>query len=855
MTKKYILFFDEVTKDSIDLVGGKGANLGELVKAGFPVPNGYCIHVGAYKTVIRENGLQNDIDNILVTVNWENPVDIEEKSLHIRNLILKSSVPGDLHNEIIEAYYQLSGVEQPLGVAVAVRSSATAEDLPGASFAGQQETYLNIRGEHEVLEHVKHCWASLWTARAMAYRRKQNYDHDSVYLSVIIQRMVEAEVAGVAFTVNPLNGSRKEMLINSSYGFGEVVVSGTVTPDILMLNKKNLKISEKQLGTKEKRLKMSPSGRTQLVDVPLDKRKEFSLSDSQTRELGKLILQVEEHYQSPQDVEWAFANGKLFLLQARPVTTQGSKVNPDESIISGTLTKRQKFMLDDLIEHYPEAPTPLDYAVVITSYQALLNNVWHLGIRISGAEEIIRLERDGRIALYPPKIRFTLRLLSAPAKLLKAVKISASTWQNDYQLQIGEAITRLEEIKVAEETNENLIEHFKEIFKLAQNLCELRFYNFMSANMLPLAGLSLILRFFCPGNNRPSLTELVTTGLDYKTTIIDRELNRLAVKASGEPGLKAAIADGGKVTFDDLKKQLLNISGGEEFLHQLEDFLRVYGYRTEKMYQPFTGKAWLEDPDRLLVIIRAALQDPLVMERKTIEMKRKEDHVSWVNRFEKTLKAPFRRLFRWSYEGLRANHVIREDTLFSLERLFTAGRKIMNELGMRLANGGYINVPEDIVYLTREEIPRGISGQIEKNECRRFVSIRKKHFTLNQTLWKKALLKLAEQKQDVDMIQGLSGSPGLAEGPVRVIMNVNDFGKLEKGDILVCPYTDPTWTPLFGIASAVVADTGGPLSHAAIVAREYGIPAVLGTKLATSFFIAGEIVVVDGSAGTVYKKG
>ena len=225
MGKLYVLFFDEVTKDSINLVGGKGANLGELVKAGFPVPNGYCISVDAYNSIVVESDIQEKINKIIATVDWDKPSDIEESSLQIRELIMNIPIPDEIKKEIVCAYYQLSKVEQPNGAAVAVRSSATAEDLPNASFAGQQETYLNIRGEHELLVHVKYCWASLWTARAMAYRHKQNYDHSKVYLSVVIQLMVEAEAAGVAFTANPLNGREDEILINSSYGLGEVVVA------------------------------------------------------------------------------------------------------------------------------------------------------------------------------------------------------------------------------------------------------------------------------------------------------------------------------------------------------------------------------------------------------------------------------------------------------------------------------------------------------------------------------------------------------------------------------------------------------------------------------------------------------
>ena len=510
-------------------------------------------------------------------------------------------------------------------------------------------------------------------------------------------------------------------------------------------------------------------------------------------------------------------------------------------------------MLDDLIEHYPEAPTPLDHAVVTTSYQAILNSADNLGIKISRAKEIICLENDGRITLVPPKFKYSLKLLSVPAKLFKATKISQAQWQKENQ-QISQAIYQLEETNIAAQKDEQLVIYLKEVFHLAERICYLRFYNFFEANLLPLAVISLVLKVFCSKKNRPPLMDLMTTGLDYKTAIIDREINGLAVAASLEPQLHAIIMDGEEVKFEIIKKQLLHITGGREFLGKLEDFLKVYGYRTEKMYQPFTSRSWLENPDQLMVIIRAALQDPQLTERKNNELMRQKEHEKWVNTFERKLKGHFKRLFRWSYDSLRTNHIIREETLFTLEKIFTTGRKIKNELGNRLTHAGYLKAAEDSVYLTKEEITHGIIGQIEKDKCQQLVSIRKKHFSLNQTLWKKTLLKLVEHKKDVDTLQGISGSPGFVEGPAQIIMSLHDFNKLKKGDILVCPYTDPTWTPLFGMAAAVVADTGGPLSHAAIVAREYGIPAVLGTKVGTSFIETGEIVVVDGSAGTVYKK-
>lgn len=851
MLKKYILSFAELAKDKIDLVGGKGANLGELVRANFPVPDGFCINVEAYKRLVIN--LQEDINKILASIDWEKPTVIEEKSLQIRELIMKEEIPGEIAKEIIEGYSQIMGADQPGWALVAIRSSATAEDLPEASFAGQQETYLNIQGKKEVLEHVKGCWASLWTTRAMAYRHKQNYDHNMVFLSVVIQLMVEADIAGVAFSVNPLNGKEDEILITSAYGLGEVVVSGTVTPDTFILGKRTLAVLSKELGTKEKQLVGGSEGSTKLLDVPVERSQKFSLSDNQLKELGEIVCRVEEHYHCPQDIEWAFYNTKLYLLQSRPITTLNSCFNQEENLITGKLSKLQKFMMDDLLEHYPEAPTSLDYAVVLMSYQALLDWGTKLGLKGPKADEIISLSKEGVISLQPPKIRPSLKLLLLPLTLLRSKKSNSVQWQEN-QRQISAAVNQIMNEDLIKEASPYLVAQFNELFRLAEIACNLRFFYIMVANLLPMAVLSLVLNLFSPKNRRPALTDLLTVGLDYKTAVIDREINRLAVTANSVEQIKTVVMEKCPEEVDDLINKLSGFPEGQEFLSQWVTFLNINGYRTEKMYQPFVSQSWIEDPGRFLVILKAALKDPQLLERESKEIKRKKEHQTWMKNFLEKLKGPFKGLFERNYNSLRENHLIREDTLFALEMLFTAGRKIAQEFGQRLANQGFLQVPTDIVFLNKDEISRVLYHQLAREECLKLVSVRKKHYSINKTLWRNSLIKTSEHKHDGGVIKGLAGSPGLIEGPVRVINNVKDFDKLRKGEILVCPYTDPTWTPLFGLAAAVAADTGGPLSHAAIVAREYGIPAVLGTKVGTSFFKDGDTVVVNGSAGLVYKK-
>ena len=296
----------------------------------------------------------------------DDPADIEENSAIIRTFILNEKIDSQLESDIVNAYQQLGGGY------VAVRSSATAEDLPDASFAGQQETFLYVKGEKELSGYVKRCWASLWSARAMSYRNKKGFDHQKVFISVVIQKMVDATVSGIMFTSNPLTQNENELYITSAYGLGELVVSGQVTPDSFIIDKKNIDkknkhVTSKELGTKEKEHVIGTSDRTSLLQVTVERRKQYSLTEKQLLQLADLAVNVENHYQSPQDIEWAFADDQLYLLQSRPITT----LEKMEQVDLGKINQTQIKILDDLLEHYPEAPTPLDYTLVTMSYQAL----------------------------------------------------------------------------------------------------------------------------------------------------------------------------------------------------------------------------------------------------------------------------------------------------------------------------------------------------------------------------------------------------------------------------------------------------------------------------------------------------
>jgi pyruvate,water dikinase len=330
--KAYVLWFKEIDKSDLALVGGKSANLGEMMKAGIPIPPGFAVTSHAYKEFIERTGLKSKISEALKEVaNSRDPKAFEDVSARIRRIIEEEEVPEDIARAIVENYRKLCEKIGRAKVPVAVRSSATAEDLPGASFAGQQDTFLNVEGEEEVLLKVKKCWSSLFTPRAIFYRQEKGIDHDKVLMSVIVQKMVNAKAAGVMFTIHPVTGEEDKIVIEGSWGLGEAVVSGSVTPDTYVVDKRTLKILEKRIAEKTHEVVRDPSsGQTVKVEVPPERRKAPCLTDEEVVKLAELALKIEQHYGHPQDIEWAIDRDmkfpeNIFIVQSRPETVWSLK--------------------------------------------------------------------------------------------------------------------------------------------------------------------------------------------------------------------------------------------------------------------------------------------------------------------------------------------------------------------------------------------------------------------------------------------------------------------------------------------------------------------------------------------------
>jgi len=328
---KTISWFKEISKDNISIVGGKGANLGEMYNLGMPVPPGFMVNADAYKEFIERANIKEKITQILSGLNVENNEELQNKANEVQKLIIATEIPDDIKEEIIDAYESMGITDKPVNAAelvkkgedefVAVRSSATAEDLPEASFAGQQATFLNIKGSGDVVKAVRACWASLFTARTIYYRIKNNFEHMQVLIAVVVQKMVNSQKAGITFSINPSTNNESEIIVEACFGLGEAIVSGSVNPDSYIVDKSSMKIKSKDIKEQEWAYVRDETGKTVKKTIIKDKRGTQILKDEEILGLAEIAKKLEDHYNKPQDIEWAIEGGKIYVVQTRPITT------------------------------------------------------------------------------------------------------------------------------------------------------------------------------------------------------------------------------------------------------------------------------------------------------------------------------------------------------------------------------------------------------------------------------------------------------------------------------------------------------------------------------------------------------
>ncbi len=808
----YIREFKEIRKDEIALAGGKGANLGEMTAAGINIPKGAVLLADAYDEYMAFNSIE--------VANYTD-------SKEVRKAIIEGIIPSEIKEEIT-AYYHSMGKDD---VRVAVRSSATAEDLDDASFAGQQETYLNVIGIDDLLEKVKMCYASLWGDRALSYRKNQGYDKVKVSLAVVIQEMVESQAAGVMFTSDPA-GDRENIHINASYGLGEAVVSGIVSPDEYICNRKGDILKEIK-GSKEEEIIYNKDNKgTIKVKVSKERQEASVLNDNEINQLALEGIRIENHYGHPMDIEWAIRDGEFYILQARSITTlkeDNTAVFTDKDFEGYPKVKPAKgAMREGVLFNLEKNPSPYypldhDFGGFIGEQKNILFT--EIGITFKGGmnpidDDGISYQATNKMALNKNifKIFKTLKSVGDIDNNIKQANISLETCNKLYIKEkdknyddvaaIGEALKRMHDL----------------IGKTSYD----RFLYALFPNAIESGKVTKVLKKVDDKLNSYDILE----GLTYVTADMNRAMKNLCEYIIQDNDMS------NYVMHNDYKKICDKYPSLNE---KFSEFIAEYGSKSDFNCYCFIAETWRENPDRFINTLRPMLKDR-GQSVATLE-ESQNNYNKLMNRVKSQLSSKNYSDFERRVHGLRHYHYIREATQYLWESEFEYCRKLLRQLSL-LTNIEYV----DLMYLFENELYE-LCEKKDYDSKKQLIEKRKAKRAFAEAYYDKCM-KDALSGQD-DGIKGVGASNGQVKGKACIVTSTEEFYKLEKGDILVCRYTDPEWTPLFALAAGVVVDTGGTLSHAAIVAREYGIPAVLATGNATSIIKDGDMILVDASQGIV----
>ena len=822
MDEKTVGPLAEFGAGDLTLAGGKGANLGELVRAGFPVPPGFVVTTAAYRTVLGEAGLGASLEALL---------DVDAPGAKRRQLISAAKVAGQLREDIAAAYAALGSGP------VAVRSSATAEDLPGAAFAGQQDTYLNVLGEGAVLQAVVDCWASLWTDRAISYRRRQGIEPGHVAMAVVVQEMVPADSAGVIFTANPVTGERREIVIDASGGLGEAVVSGEVTPDRYVLDPAGRLRTFVPGGQELAARARSHDGTDKPTSGAPHARP--GLSSGQLMELAGLAVRAQDHFGCPQDLEWAIAGGRVYLVQARPITAlppQPLRLNPFQRMVGPFF-----------VEMFQVRPYPLDVSGWMQrGILAMLDGMaGSVGLRFTPLQKLLPEEGGVVVRLVPPVPKPTLRTLAAPVSLVRRSKrYKPARWTQDHRFTDFLAnIQRLNAQDPGSLTWDGVVALAEDAFATMRGITELRI-SYLPGVLLSQLKLRLMLLLL----GRLKLAPALIAGARTRTSLANSALEQLAARVRSSPDLNRLFAS---LTPGELLATLEQGHEFADFRSAVKTFLAEYGHRETISVVLSSAPTWSDAPEVVLGLITSMTGNrPQATDQTGEALKELMRHPA--------LRIPaLRRRLLADVEAAKAGMAFREDSHFYATMVLPSLRRSLLDLGRRLTQAGVLAEPGEVHHLRFEELSAMQDGGAlpadDRERYRRIVLARaaKRRELEGIPLLEPASLFTRGRPGKDALLTGTPASRGQAKGTVRIIRGPDEFGLLRSGEILVCPYTNPSWTPLFQRAAAVVVDLGGMGSHAAIVAREYGIPAVMGTGSGTSTLLEGQTVVVDGITGRV----
>nr|WP_232337206.1 phosphoenolpyruvate synthase [Thermoactinomyces sp. CICC 10523] len=859
------MFFDQVDRSSLSVVGGKGANLGELTKAGFPVPDGFCVTTFAYQDFMATSP---EMDAMLDELNAVNPNDLprlrklgERIRAHIRQL----DIPVRLAEQIVQAWEKV-GKEY----AYAVRSSATAEDLPAASFAGQQDTFLNIRGQDELLRHVRKCWASLFTDRAISYRSKNGFDHRQVYLSVVVQRMVNPEISGIMFTADPASGNRQIISIDAGFGLGEAIVSGIVSPDLYRVRAG--RIIDKKIAEKKIAIFSLPEGGTVKKELPLDQQRQQALTDEQIVQLADLGKRIEAHFGSPQDIEFCLEDGRIFVVQSRPVTSlyplPELPQEPLHVLVSfgymqmmtdamkplGISVMRTVFPKSVLLEAGGRLfidPTELlrtkpGRRIVPKAYEQLFDEGLARAI-----DEVIRRPEFERVSPRPGLIRLMVRMM---------VPIVKDIWKNLWKRDPKSAKSKVEsfmEKKQSEIRAELQGKSGASRLEAVQHQLGVLGKE-IAPKLLPYVACYPI-AFLLLKKMLGDVKELHQLNKSLPGNITSRmglEIGDLADLVRELPEVEAYLQKANDATFYE---GLLQVRGGERFKAAFAAFIAKYGMRCPGEID-LTRPRWREAPTRLVPAILGHMRSVKPGEHRHKFIRGEQEAREAAQRIMDQVKqSGFKsKRVRRLIEVYRYMGELREHPKYLFVSILDECKKAILAEAEELVKKGILNEKEDAFFFTLDELIQLTKGEFYRDifAC---LADRKEKYEWHQTLKPPKVMTSEGEVVTPSPRKGefpggaLIGTPasaGVAEGIARVVLKPEE-AHLNEGEILVAPHTDPGWTPLFQSAKALVTEVGGLMTHGSVVAREYGIPAVVGVDGATGKIKDGQRIRVDGNQGFV----
>ncbi len=862
--KALTAMLDVIGSADLPLAGGKGASLGAMLGAGLPVPEGFAVLTQAYRDFVAHNGFDEPVRHLVQDVPADDPDALAEAAQALKERFLAGAIPAPVSDAIARAYADIGA-----GLVV-VRSSATAEDLPGASFAGQHDSFLNVEGPQDVAEAVRGCWASLWNPRAVSYRKRVGLDTTEIGIAVVVQRMIDAERSGVLFTANPLDHRRDRMLLSASWGLGEAVVGGDVSPDNWVLDASG-KVLDHHLSDKQVITVREGKG-TVNRPMPEDKRRAVSLSTAEVAELARLGARAQTHFGDPQDLEWAIEGGRIYLVQSRPITSLFPLPEPLPASEEGlrfymcfNVTAQQ--MLE------PFTPAGLDW------WRAICGGFAHAatgrperdlpwlkegaGRMFADITELLR--KPGRWAQVADALS-EKDPITGQAMLAfrdrEGHRITGRKGGIGFWWRLGPLFTRLgwrgliaslnperARLRILAETDAAI----RQIEKEAQGLTGMRARAGFIRDVLGRRGAII---WIIP-------VAVMNPGLMAEGALKRKLREWLGDEALFTPVQRALphnITTEMGLTLWRLARQC-KAEGVEPTADHpgVAAFLDRFGHRALWEIDPGIAR-WSEDPSYVLELIRSYMDAPEDTDQEAQFARQKAgaeaamaDLVARVRAAKGGLRA---RLFAWQMRCYRELAGLREQPKFEGARMIALARRIWLEAGAELVTKDALDSTEDVLFLRLDDLlafEDGHAGDLrtkaaaaraeyEREKARRAVP------RIMSSDGEAIFGVHAEAREGV--LTGLPVSAGTHEGPVRVISHPAG-AQLERGEVLVCRGTDPGWTPLFLQAGALVMETGGAVSHGSIVAREYGLPAVAGVADATTRLQDGQRVRVDGQSGQV----